>query len=94
MNTAEKKKEIERNPYALGLDPYSKVSRIVSIPLVKQELTLRNIPFTDVMNVTALVTLLKENENKAHNKTGKNFKPASRDMTMYDHLFEDETIEM
>ena len=45
------------------------------LPLIRTELTERNVPSDQSMNVTTLKDLLKKDENNSHDHTGKTFKP-------------------
>ena len=66
--------------------------KIKHIPLIQIELTERNVPSDQSMNVTTLKDLLKKDENNSHDKTGKTFKPKAP-MVLYEYIFLTQTAD-
>ena len=60
--------------------------KIINIPLLRIELSAQNISYNDLMNVTTLKDLLKKDQNKSHDETGKTFKPKAP-IGLYQDIF-------
>ena len=75
LNTAQNIRGFDLTPCVLGLIPYSKVINR-HIPILLRELEICEVPVDpQVQKVTQLKELLKSNEHKEHDATGKYFKP-------------------
>ena len=91
LNAAQKITGVTLTNFMKGYIHYFAL-KMKHIPLIRIELTERNVPSDQSMNVTTLKDLLKKDENNSHDHTGKAFKPMAP-IVLYEDIFLTQTAD-